>query len=408
MMLDQQYGTFRAVSYPLRLYSGRDALDHLGGEVERAGASRAFVICGKTVAHRTNLLNRIIERLGARYGGVFDAMDKDSTFGAVQAATEAARAAGADLLIAAGGGSVIVGTRAVAIFLGESGDPFALMTQYPEGKPAYSPRLNAPKLPIINAVTTPTSAMNRAGTGLKNDALGHRMEYYDPKTRPAALFWDSEALLTAPPDLLRSTATTTFTGALRAAASPMRNPLVEGDHLQALRLAERALPLALAEPENPSPRIDLCAAAFLSNRAADDDTGRRTGRDPAGGASYALATALHVRYDHVGQGEATAAVLPGVMRQMPPAGDEAAIRLARVLGAWREGMSGAEANAAAADALAAFYRSIGMPASVRELNVPRSDLPLVAQDTLMNFNANPGERPEGYAERMLALLEAAY
>ena len=48
---------------------------------------------------------------------------------------------GADLLIAVGGGSVIVATRAVAIFMAEPGDPFRIMTQYPEGKPAYSPRL---------------------------------------------------------------------------------------------------------------------------------------------------------------------------------------------------------------------------------------------------------------------------
>src|SRR6185312_8148272 len=96
----------------------------------------------------------------------------------------------------------------------------------------------------------------------------------------------------------------------RAAAQPPRNPLVDGDHAQAFRLARQALPQALAEPENPQPRIELCAAAFLANRAADDDLRRRAAPDPVGSASYALATALHVRYDHVGQGEATAALLP--------------------------------------------------------------------------------------------------
>ena len=69
----------------------------------------------------------------------------------------------ADLLIAVGGGSVMVANRVVAIYLAEKGDPFQIMTQYPEGKPAYSPRLMAPKLPVINIPTTPTSAMNRSG-----------------------------------------------------------------------------------------------------------------------------------------------------------------------------------------------------------------------------------------------------
>jgi alcohol dehydrogenase class IV len=298
--------------------------------------------------------------------------------------------------------------RAVAIFLGESGDPFELMTQYPEGKPAFSPRLNAPKPPIINIVTTPTSAMNRAGTGLKNDDLDHRMEYYDPKTRPVALFWDAEALLTAPVDLLRSTGTTTFTGTLRSLAARSFNPLLEGDRIHAFRLAQRALPLALAEPNNAAPRIDLCAAAFLANRAADDDTGRRTERDPVGSASYALATALHIRYHHVGQGEATAAVLPGTMRYVDNGDPEAALRLAEALGVRRDEMSAGEANAASADALAGFYRSIGMPAQVRDRGIPREDLPLLARDTLKNFNANPNQRPGDQVERMLALLEAAW
>src|SRR5438093_5067183 len=156
------YGAFRPTTYPCRLYSGSDALRHLPAELDRNRAQRAFVICGQTVARRTNLVTRLRSLLAERCAGVFDAMDKDSSYAATSAATDAARSASADLLIAVGGGSVIVGTRAVAIFLAEQGDPFDLMTQYPDGKPAYSPRLMAPKLPIVNVVTTPTTAMNRA------------------------------------------------------------------------------------------------------------------------------------------------------------------------------------------------------------------------------------------------------
>src|SRR4029453_1427577 len=161
--------TFRAVSYAWRLYAGVDALRHLAEEVRRHKAQRAFVVCGQTVAHKTNLLKRVTDQLGPLYAGVFDGMDKDSTWPAVEKGTAAARAAGADLLIAIGGGSVIVGTPVNAILLAEKGAPYALMTQYPEGQPAYSPRLMAPKPPIINLVTTPTTAMNCAGTGLKKD-----------------------------------------------------------------------------------------------------------------------------------------------------------------------------------------------------------------------------------------------
>ncbi len=402
------YGTFRAVGYPLRLYSGAHALDNLSSELDRNHARRAFVVCGRTVAHRTNLVQRIEALSGERFAGCFDAMDKDSSYAAVKAATDAARAAGADLLIAVGGGSVIVGTRAVAIFLAEAGDPFELMTQYPEGKPAFSPRLNAPKPPIINVVTTPTTAMTRAGTGLKNDDLDHRMEYFDPKTRPVALFWDSEALLTAPVELVRSTGTTTFTAALRGVAETPVNPLVEGDRLHAFRLARRALPDALAHPDDPAPRIDLCAAAFLINRAADDDVGRRTDRDPLNRDAYALATSLHLRYDHVGQGEATAALLPALIRRLEPSLAGLSRRLAEALDVWRDGMTAADANAGSAGALTSFYRSIGMPSHLAELHINREDLTAIASNAVKNFNANPGERDTNKADALQKLLEAAW
>ena len=399
--------TFRAVGFPLRLHAGKNALGQLESEVKRQKSKRAFVICGKTVASKTDLLGRIQNELGPLYAGAFDGMDKDSSWPAVEAAVAAARAAGADLLIALGGGSVIVGTRVVAILLGEDGDPFDLMTQYPEGKPAYSPRLMAPKPPIINVPTTPTTAMNRAGSGLKNDDLDHRMEYYDPKTRPAALFWDADALLTAPVELIRSTTSTMFSGALRSLGGEM-SPLVEADLSQAFALQRRSLPRVMEEPENAALRIDLCCAAHLINRGADDDQGRRRTRDDTSANAYAISTALHIRYDHVWQGESTSSVIPTVTRLTPPEDLSAAKRIADAIGVWKDGMDAKAAAEATADALDDIYNGVGMPTRLSQLDIPKDELPLLANDTLKNFNANPGDRPDDYTARMRALLEAAW
>ncbi len=400
--------TFRAVGYPLRLHAGAGALENLRAEVERRKAKRAFVICGQTVAHKTDLLDRISRILGDLYAGAYDGMDKDSTWPAVERGVAAAKEADADLLIAVGGGSVIVGTRVVAILLAEDGDPYDLMTQYPEGKAAYSPRLMAPKPPIVNVVTTPNTAMNRGGSALKNDNLDHRMEFYDPKTRPAALFWDADALLTAPSELIRSTATTNFSSTLRTLGATDMSPLVEGNLRQAFRLLHEALPRIMDEPDNAALRIDLCAAAFLQNRAGDDDQGRRTARDNTGRQAYALATALHIRYHHVWQGESTSSVMPTVTRLTPPENIATAQQIADALGVWRDGMSSVDAAEATADELDAIYRGVGMPARLRDVDIPKADLPLLAQDTLKNFNANPGDRPDDNTAQMLSLLEAAW
>jgi alcohol dehydrogenase class IV len=104
-------------------------------------------------------------------------MAKESPLSAVTAAADAAREARADLLIAVGAGSVIQATRVVAILLAERGPVEKLITQYPEHGPAISPKLLAPKLPIVNVLTAATSAQNRAGSAVKGDHLDHRMEF---------------------------------------------------------------------------------------------------------------------------------------------------------------------------------------------------------------------------------------
>ena len=401
-------GPFRAAGYAWRLHCGRHVIEQsLKEAVDRAGAKRALVICSPSVNRRTDTVRRISDTLGGVYAGVYDSIEKDSTYASVCAATWAARDASADALIAVGGGSVVVATRAVAIFLAEPGDPFLIMTQYPEGKPAYSPRLLAPKLPIINIPTTPTSAMNRAGTGLKNPDLDHRMEYFDPKTRPQAIFLDDDALLSAPPDLIRSTATTVFATNVAAMSQIDINPLAEGDRNHAFRLAHRAYPRLMAELDNPSLRIDLSLAAFLQNRTEDDGSRRFRGGAFAG--DYAVSTALHVRYPHIGQGEATSVVHAPKIRLTQNIDVRSARQVAEGLNVWRDGMDAPQAALAVADTLEALYTRVGVPVQLRQLQIPRDDLRAIANETVKNFNANAGVRsPQDQIDDAMQLLEAAY
>jgi alcohol dehydrogenase class IV len=408
---------FSARSYEWRLHSAEDAIEQqLATEVVRSGAKRAFVIASPSIAARTSTVDRIAETLGDRYAGAFSGIEVDSTYRSVAAASDAAREAGADLLIAVGGGSVIVAARVVDVFLCEDGDPFDLMTQYPEGKPAFSPRLMAPKLPIINIPTTPTSAMNRAGSGLANPDLDHRMEYFDPKTRPTSIFWDWQALRATPLEVMRSTATTTFAGAVSAAAASEANPLVEGDRAQILRLARRAYARLIAEPEAIEPRIDLCAAALLQNRSADDGASGGIGtRDEVFGGDYAISTALHVLYPEVGQGESTSVLQATVARRAADPDADASRRVAELLEVWRDGMSASQATLAAADAIEATYRAAGMPVRLRDLanleggGVTREDFGRIAEATLKNFNANQGTRSEDERrQQTIDLLEACW
>ncbi len=397
--------SFRASGHSWRLYCGSNVLEkNLTESVARAGAKRAFVVCSPSINKRTDIVRRIEKALGPTFAGVFDQIEKDCPYPNVCAARDAAREANADLLVAVGGGSVLVATRAVAIFLGEDRDPFQLMTQYPADKPAYSPRLSAPKLPIVNIPTTPTSAMNRAGTGLKNADLDHRMEFFDPKTRPQAILLDYDVLMTTPSSAHRSTATTVFAGLVGAIAAPESNPLVEGDRLQAFRLALRAYS-GLAQNRDDAPsRADLCVAAFLQNRAEDD--GARLTASSSFGGDYAVSTALHVQFPHVGQGESISTIHAAKIRLSQDEDAAAAQVIAEALGL---SPGTGPLKPIIADELERLYRSVGMPIRLSEMNIPRSALPLIAGQTVKNFNANAGVRSD--SERIAAaqqLLEAAY
>ncbi len=328
---------FRAVSYPVRIYSGQDALESLPAEVGRHRAKRAFVVCGRSVSRNTPLVAHIRDLLGERFAGLYDEMGKDSPIEDVVAAADKARAAGADLLIAVGAGSVLQGTRVVAVLLAEKEPVEQLITQYPPGRPAISPKLMAPKLPIINVLTVGSSAQNRAGSAVKSESLGRRMEFFDPKTRPVALFWDNDALLTAPTSMVCASGGAIYWRAIMNMGYTQAAPLADFARRQAFELMSRALP-RLNDPHDVAARNDLCLATFLQNREVDD--GGAPVRHWVSRVVYAFASSLFNLHGHVSQGAAHCALTPTVMRRLGqprPAGDVRDRQSARRLEGGRPG-----------------------------------------------------------------------
>ncbi|MCI0801093.1 MAG: iron-containing alcohol dehydrogenase, partial [Chloroflexi bacterium] len=272
-MAPDALSSFRFVGYPVRIHAGPDAISKLAEEVDRFKAQRVLVVCGQSVAGKTDLVDRVKEALGERVAGVFAGGKTGSPVTSVLEGVAAARDVDADGIVAVGGGSAVVTARGITILLAEKGTAQELCTQYSQGKPPVSPRLMAPKIPNFIVLTTATTAATRAGTALIDPESGHRLELFDPKTRPAAVIWDEQALLTASPWLCLNATASCFTGVASALQRTGLNPLAESDLLEALRLLLDNLPLVNSDPDNPAVRINLCAAAFLYNRATDAGAG---------------------------------------------------------------------------------------------------------------------------------------
>ena len=388
---------FRHRSFPLSIHAGKGALDELRGEVDRTKAKSAFVVCGKSVAHKTDLIARVKANLGDKFAGVFDGVKASSPLPSVLDGAAAAREAGADLIVAVGGGSATVTARAIIILLAEKGDIHEICTQYPPGQTPVSPRLMARKIPNILVLTTPSTAMTRAGTAVKDTESDRRLELFDPKTRPAAMIWDDDALLTAPADLYLSTAASAFSGILTGVAAPRTNPVSLGDTLHALRLSLESLPLIRTDPNNTTARINLVAASFLGNRALDGMRAR------AFGIVSSLGHVIDTLYANLSHGDSSSLTTAWGMRFNLEQTSGGLARLAHALGVG-DGLPEKEAAKRAPDFIENFYRRLGMPVRLRDAGIPRQDIERIAHDAMGDFWLHQNARKVKHQSELSELL----
>ncbi len=93
---------FRSIGYSVRIHAGDNAMARLSEEADRVRAKRAFVVCGQTVARRTDLLDRVKDALGDCVTGVFGDTQADSPVPSVEKGVAMAADAGANLIVAVG------------------------------------------------------------------------------------------------------------------------------------------------------------------------------------------------------------------------------------------------------------------------------------------------------------------
>ena len=397
---------FRAVSYPLRVYSGERALTGLHAELARAGSNRALLLCGRSIREGSDLVEHLMGLAGGRIAAVYADISAGAPRHHVEAAAVLAEEVQADALIAVGAGSVTKAARVVAVRLAEVGPLETLATQYDALGRGHSTRLQNAKLPIFNVLTAATSSQNRAGASIRDDANGRQLEFFDPKTRPRAVFWDAKALSTAPLSLTRAAAGMEYWWALmNLAGAGDENPLVLASRHQCWAIARAAM-LRIDDPADWRVRVELCAASLLRTRDEDDGglpLGVASGSHemrmhPITRAVYMLAHSLFNDGTGISQPEATLALAAPAVRVF---GDLFPDGVADLV--WMLETRDASATGVAR-ALEAQLHRFGYTLNLRAARVPHDRAQAVIEHALRTFNCNADGWMNDKAERLHQML----
>jgi alcohol dehydrogenase class IV len=239
-----------------RIMVGPGRAQELPGVLAGLG-SRVLVVTGADPA-RHNTLLASLDRAAAMFP-----VAAEPTVDLVRAAVAVARAQGADVIAAIGGGSVIDTGKAVAMLLGNGGDPLDYLEVVGSGQ-----AITRPAVPCIAVPTT-------AGTGAEvtaNAVLAvpsHRVKasLRSPLMIPRVALVDPLLTVSCPPPVTAASGLDALTQCLEPFVSVQATPLTDGLAREGLRRAGTGLRAAYADGEDLAARADMAMCSLLGGIA---------------------------------------------------------------------------------------------------------------------------------------------
>jgi alcohol dehydrogenase len=201
-----------------------------------------------------------------------------------------------------------------------------------------------------------------------------------------------------PAQLTAATGMDALTHAIEAYTSRSRNPIADGLALQAIRLIARHLPRAVDHGDDKVARGQLLLAANIAGMAFNS-----TGV----GLVHAMAHVVGGRHG-VHHGTANAICLPHVIRFNADTLGGYYRHVAEALGLDARDLGDEMAGEAAAQAVAQLAARIKLPGKLRDVGVPKSDLPACADGSLADSAIANNGRFAAEKELVLGVYRNAY
>ena len=372
-------------------YFGQGAIQEIVNEIKNRHFKKALVTSTpdlfefKVATKVTDLL----DAAGIAYE-VYDGIKPNPTIENVTAGVEACKAAGADVIIAVGGGSPIDTSKAIATII--TNPEFADVRSL-EG---LAPTKN-PCLPIIAVTTTSGTAAEVTINYVITDVEKNRkFVCVDPHDIPIVAIVDPDMSASMPTGLCAATGMDALVHAVEGYITKGAWELTDMLHLKAIEIIGRSLRSAVAGDYAGREAMSLgqyIAGMGFSNVGL--------------GIVHSMAHPLSAVYD-IPHGKACAMLLTAVLKFNAPATGEKYREIARVMGVPNvDAMDEATYRQAAIDVIQKLADDVGIPKSLSEAGVKREDIPFLAESAF-NDACTPGNPRDASLEEIIGIYESIF
>ena len=342
-------------------YHGAGAIGEIVNEAKARGFKKALV-CSDPDLIRFGVSTKVtdlLDQAGLAYE-IYDDIKANPTIENVQHGVKAFADAGADYIIAIGGGSSMDTAKAIGII---AANPEFADVRSLEGTAATK----NPCAPIIAVPTTAGTAAEVTINYVITDVERKRkFVCVDPHDMPIVAVVDPDMMATMPKGLTASTGMDALTHAIEGYITLAAWEMTDMFHLKAIEIISRSLRGAVAG--TPEGREGMALGQYVAGM----------GFSNVGlGIAHSMAHTLGAVYD-TPHGVACAMMLPIVMEYNADCTGEKYREIARAMGVEGvDSMTQAEYRKAAVDAVKKLSKDVGIPEKLEALK--EEDLPFLAE-----------------------------
>ncbi len=372
-------------------YFGSGAISEIVTEATARGFKKALIVTDKDLV-KFNVVKKVtdlLDKASLAYE-IFDEVKANPTVDIVKSGVETFKKAGADYLIAIGGGSPIDTAKGIGIIINnpEFSDVVSLEGVAETKKPC---------VPIIAVPTTAgTAAEVTINYVITDTEKKRKFVCVDPHDIPVVAIVDSDMMSSMPKGLTASTGMDALTHAIEGYTTLAAWELTDMMHLKAIEIISRSLRAAC--DNYPKGREDMALGQYIAGM----------GFSNVGlGVVHGMAHPLGAFYD-TPHGIANAVLLPYVMEYNAEYTGEKFRDIAKAMGVeGTESMSQEEYRKAAVDAVKQLSKDVGIPAKLHEIGVKEEDLQALAESAFADVCTGGNPRP-CTVESILELYKTAF